>query len=87
MATNGSGGSFKISVSNDHNFVIYFNPSITLTSGGSANGTVILIAPVNTSSGTEVTVRIQAEAADGSDYNYIVQRLLVVSSVNILTSH
>ncbi|KAB5581390.1 hypothetical protein PHYPO_G00175100 [Pangasianodon hypophthalmus] len=81
VATNGSGGSFNISVINDRNFDTLFNTSLTLESGGSANGIVILTVPTNTSSGTDVTVTIQAEAADGSDFNYIVLRLLVVPPV------
>ncbi|XP_047009843.1 von Willebrand factor A domain-containing protein 7 isoform X2 [Ictalurus punctatus] len=77
VATDGSGGRFNIRVSNDHNFDTSFNTSITLESGGSANGTVTLTAPTNASSGTEVSVTIQAEAADGSDFNYVVLRLAV----------
>ncbi|KAF4090725.1 hypothetical protein AMELA_G00055180 [Ameiurus melas] len=77
LATEGSGGRFNIRVSNDHNFDTRFNTSITLESGGSANDTIILTVPTNASFGTEVTVTIQAEAADGSDFNYIELRLAI----------
>ncbi|XP_017319799.1 von Willebrand factor A domain-containing protein 7 [Ictalurus punctatus] len=85
VATNGSGGSFSISVSNDRNFDTRFNPSITLESGGSLNDTVTLTVPENTSSGTDVTVTIQAEAADGSDSNFSVLRLAVIAPVRDFT--
>ncbi|KAF5897615.1 von Willebrand factor A domain-containing protein 7-like, partial [Clarias magur] len=79
VSTTGSGGSFKISVSNDRSFDSLFNASLTLDSGGSANATVALTVPANTSSGTDVTVTIQAEAPDGSDSNYAVLRLAVIA--------
>ncbi|KAF4090722.1 hypothetical protein AMELA_G00055150 [Ameiurus melas] len=85
VATNGSGGSFSISVSNDRNFDTRFNTSITLESGGSANDTVTLTVPENTSSGTDVTVTIQAEAPGGSDSNYAVLRLAVIAPVTDFT--
>ncbi|XP_026795878.3 von Willebrand factor A domain-containing protein 7-like [Pangasianodon hypophthalmus] len=81
VATKGSGGSFNIRVSNDRNFDTLFNTSLTLESGGSANGTVTLTVPENTSSGTDVTVTIEAEAPDGSDFNYAVQRITIVAPV------
>ncbi|KAF4090716.1 hypothetical protein AMELA_G00055260 [Ameiurus melas] len=85
VATNGSGGSFSISVNNDRNFVTRFNTAITLESGGSANDTVTLTVPENTASGTDVTVTIQAEAPDGSDSNFSVLRLAVISPVTDFT--
>lgn len=81
MATNDSGGSFNIRVSNDRNFAVRFNTSITLGSGGSANDSVTLIVPENTSSGIDVTVTIQAEAPGGSNSNYAVLRLAVIAPV------
>ncbi|KAM9476982.1 von Willebrand factor A domain-containing protein 7-like [Clarias gariepinus] len=86
VATTGSGGSFNIIVSNDRSFNTLFNASLTLESGGSANGTVALTVPASTSSGTDVTVTIQAEAPDGSDSNYAVLRLAVIAPVTDLTS-
>ncbi|XP_060782511.1 von Willebrand factor A domain-containing protein 7-like [Neoarius graeffei] len=85
VATIDSGGSFNIRVSNDRNFAVHFNTSISLGSGGSANDSVTLIVPENTSSGTDVTVTIQAEAPDGSNSNYAVLRLAVIAPVTDFT--
>ncbi|KAF4090723.1 hypothetical protein AMELA_G00055160 [Ameiurus melas] len=81
VTTKSSGGSFSISVSNDRNFDTRFNTAITLESGGSANATVTLTVPENTASGTDVTVTIEAEAPDGSDFNYAVLRIAIVAPV------
>ncbi|XP_053478045.1 von Willebrand factor A domain-containing protein 7-like [Ictalurus furcatus] len=85
VETSGSGGSFNIRVSNDRNFDTHFNTSITLESGGSANGAVTLTVPENTSSGTDVTLTIEAEEMDGGDSNYIVLRLAIVAPVTDIT--
>ncbi len=50
-------------------------------SGGSAHGTVSLTPPGNTVSGTDVTLTIEAEGPGGSDSNYAVLRLSVLSKV------
>lgn len=50
-------------------------------SGGSAQGTVSLTPPGNTVSGTDVTLTIEAEGPGGSDSNYAVLRLSVLSKV------
>ncbi|GAA6095504.1 von Willebrand factor A domain-containing protein 7-like, partial [Tachysurus ichikawai] len=81
VATNSSGGSFNIRVSNDRNFETHFNTSITLESGVSVNDTVTLTVPENTPSGSDVTVTIEAEAADGSDSNYAVLRIAVIAPI------
>lgn len=81
VTTSGPGGIFNMRVSNDRNFVTLFKTSITLVNGHSTDGIVTLFAPESTSSGTDVTVTIQAEAPDGSDSNYAVLRLLVVAPV------
>ncbi|KAK3554501.1 hypothetical protein QTP70_024406, partial [Hemibagrus guttatus] len=86
VATDGSGGSFNIRVSNDRNFDTSFNTSITLVSGASVNDTVTLTVPENTISGTDVTVTIQAEAADGSDSNYAVLRIAVIAPITDFTA-
>ncbi|GAA6098474.1 von Willebrand factor A domain-containing protein 7-like [Tachysurus ichikawai] len=85
VATNGSGGSFNIIVSNDRNFETHFNTSITTESGVSANDTVTLTVPENTPSGTDVTVTIAVEAADGSDSNYAVLRIAVIAPITDFT--
>ncbi len=50
-------------------------------SGGSAQGTVSLTPPVNMVSGTDVTLTIEAEGPGGTDSNYAVLRLSVLSKV------
>ncbi|XP_027023495.2 von Willebrand factor A domain-containing protein 7-like [Tachysurus fulvidraco] len=85
VATNSSGGSFNIRVSNDRNFKTQFNTSITLKSGVSVNDTVTLTVPGNTPSGTDVTVTIEAEAVDGSDSNYAVLRIAVIAPITDFT--
>lgn len=79
VATNSSGGSFKISVSNNRNFKTLFNAFIALESGGSANDTVTLTAAENT-----FTVTIQAETPNGIESNYAVLRIAVIAPVNNL---
>lgn len=48
------------------------------------NSSLIITPPENYSIEAEIIVTILAEAADGSDFNYIMQRLLVVSLVIII---
>ena len=81
VATNGSGGIFTVRVSNDRSFEAVFNSSLTLEQGGSANGTVTLVVPENTPSGSDVTVTVEVEAPGGADSNYAVLRLSVVAPV------
>ncbi|KAI5625149.1 von Willebrand factor A domain-containing protein 7 isoform X3, partial [Silurus asotus] len=86
VATSGSGGNFTISVNNDQNFDTLYNPSITVNSGDTTNGTVTLTVPNTASSGTDVTLTIQAEAPGGSDSNYAVLRIAVIAPVTDFTS-
>ncbi|XP_046719939.1 von Willebrand factor A domain-containing protein 7-like [Silurus meridionalis] len=81
VTTKGSGGRFNIRVSNNRSFVALYKTSITLVGGRSVDDIVTLFAPENTSSGTDVTVTIQAEAVDGIDYNYVSLRLIVLAPV------
>ncbi|KAL7889476.1 hypothetical protein AOLI_G00017340 [Acnodon oligacanthus] len=86
VATTGSGGVFNITVSNDRSFVMTNVPSsLTLARGGSAKGTVTLAVPINTTSGSDVTLTIEAEAPGGADSNYAVLRLSVVALVTDIT--
>ncbi|XP_047667869.1 von Willebrand factor A domain-containing protein 7-like isoform X2 [Tachysurus fulvidraco] len=85
VATQGSGGTFKMNVNSDHNFETFYNTFIALENGGSANGTVNLTVPENTPSGTDVTVTIEAEAPDGSDFNYAVLHLSVIAPITDIT--
>ncbi|XP_051993819.1 von Willebrand factor A domain-containing protein 7 [Xyrauchen texanus] len=85
VTTNGTGGVYKIRASNDKSIPMNFPEMLTLVSGGSAQGTVSLTPPANTVSGTDVTLTIEAEGVGGSDSNYAVFRLSVLSKVTDLT--
>lgn len=50
-------------------------------SGGSAQGTVSITPPDDMVSGTDVTLTIEVEGPGGSDSNYAVLRLSVLSKV------
>ncbi|XP_072563585.1 von Willebrand factor A domain-containing protein 7-like [Paramormyrops kingsleyae] len=76
----GSNPLHLISVRDDKNFVQGFPAMLSLVNG-SAQGSVNLIAPGDTLSGTDVTVTITAESSDRSDSNYAVVRLSVVAKV------
>ncbi|KAK2828248.1 hypothetical protein Q5P01_019282 [Channa striata] len=56
-------------------------PGTPFSTGGSANGTVNISAPLNTPSGTDVTLTIEAGAPGGTDTNYVLLRISVVNTV------
>ncbi|XP_048852257.1 von Willebrand factor A domain-containing protein 7 [Brienomyrus brachyistius] len=76
----GSSPLYLISVRDDKNFLQTFTGTLKLVNG-SAEGSVNLIAPGDTPSGTDVTVTITAHSSDNSDSNYAVVRLSVISKV------
>ncbi|XP_067297300.1 von Willebrand factor A domain-containing protein 7 [Pseudorasbora parva] len=85
VTTNGSSGTYTIRARNDKNIPMTHPSTLSLGSGGSAQGTVSLTPPVNMVSGTDVTLTIEAEGPGGSDSNYAVLRLSVLSKVTDLT--
>ncbi|XP_047463491.1 von Willebrand factor A domain-containing protein 7-like [Mugil cephalus] len=85
VTTSGSGGNFTIQVTNDQGFNSTSPSSLAVEDGSSANGTVTITAPPNTLSGTDVTLTIEAEAPGGTDTNYVVMRLTVLSPVTDFT--
>ncbi|KAE8287386.1 von Willebrand factor A domain-containing protein 7 Protein G7c Precursor [Larimichthys crocea] len=85
VTTNGTGGDFRIQATNDQGFTSNFPSTLSLVSGGSANGTVNLTAPPNTVSGTEVTLTVEAQAPGGTDTNYVVLRFTVLTTVTDFT--
>ncbi|XP_051559968.1 von Willebrand factor A domain-containing protein 7-like isoform X2 [Myxocyprinus asiaticus] len=85
ITTNGTGGVYTIRAGNDKSIPMNFPGMLTLGSGGSAQGTVSLTPPANTVSGTDITLTIEAEGPGGSDSNYAVLRLSVLSKVTDLT--
>lgn len=84
VTTGGAGGNFSIKATNDQGFTSTFPSSLLLETGGSANGTVNLTAPINTTSGTDVTLTIEAEAPGGADTNYVVLRFTVLRTVILI---
>ncbi|XP_067260622.1 von Willebrand factor A domain-containing protein 7-like [Chanodichthys erythropterus] len=85
VKTNGPSGAYTIRARNDKNIPMTHSPTLSLVSGGSAQGTVSLTPPADTVSGTDVTLTIEAEGPGGSDSNYAVLRLSVLSKVTDLT--
>nr|XP_046266993.1 von Willebrand factor A domain-containing protein 7-like [Scatophagus argus] len=85
VMTEGAGGTFNIRATNDQGFSSTFPSSLFLGTGGNANGTVNLTAPLNTTSGTDVTLTIEAEAPGGTDSNYVVLRITVLNTVTDFT--
>lgn len=82
--TNGIGGNFTIRATNSQRFDSTSPTSLFLEAGNSTNGTVTLSAPLNTRSGTDVTLTIEAEAPGGKDTNYVVLRFSIVNTVILL---
>ncbi|KAL7878084.1 hypothetical protein SRHO_G00047270 [Serrasalmus rhombeus] len=85
VMTNGTGGTYTITIGNDRNIPLTYNTKLNLVSGVSTESTVILKPPANTASGTDVTVTIAAEGPGGTDSNYAVLRLSVLAKVTDLT--
>ncbi|XP_030294299.1 von Willebrand factor A domain-containing protein 7-like [Sparus aurata] len=85
VKTSSAGGNFTIRATNNRGFTSTFPSSLVLDTGGSANGTVNLTAPVTTTSGTEVTLTIEAESPGEADTNYLVLHLAVLKTVTDFT--
>ncbi|KAM4620395.1 von Willebrand factor A domain-containing protein 7-like, partial [Polymixia lowei] len=81
VMTNGTGGTFTIRATNDRGFNSIFPTSLFLVTGVSTNSTVTLTAPLNTPSGSDVTLTIEAEAPGAADTNYVVLQFSIVTRV------
>lgn len=81
VMTNGTGGNFTIRATNSRVFDSTSPTSLILETGKRANGTVTLSAPLNTPSGSDVTLTIEAEAPDSTDTNYIVLHISIINTV------
>nr|XP_055060957.1 von Willebrand factor A domain-containing protein 7-like [Misgurnus anguillicaudatus] len=81
LATNAAGGNYTIQARTDRNFNVSFPGSLSLEEGGSAQGTLTLIAPSDTESGSEVTLTITAVGPGSTDSNYVTLRLAVMAKV------
>ena len=55
--------------------------SLDLTTGQYANDTLIITPPVDTPSGTDVTLTLEVKSSSGVDSNYAVLRISVVTKV------
>ncbi|XP_061888792.1 von Willebrand factor A domain-containing protein 7-like [Entelurus aequoreus] len=76
-------GMFTVRATNDRSFDSSSPSSVTIEegNGGKANGTVTLTAPDTATSGTDVTLTIEAEDAAATDINYVVLRFSVAAKV------
>ncbi|XP_061685138.1 von Willebrand factor A domain-containing protein 7 [Syngnathoides biaculeatus] len=81
VMTQGPGGRFTISARNDKNFSMSYPKSLSLTTGTYSNGTVTITPPSDTTSGTDVTLTLEAKSLNGVDSNYAVLRLSVVTKI------
>ncbi|XP_046901560.1 LOW QUALITY PROTEIN: von Willebrand factor A domain-containing protein 7-like [Hypomesus transpacificus] len=84
-AANGTSGTFAVRATNDRGFVSASPATVTMTTGGTAEGTVTLTAPASTASGTDITVTIEMENTGTSDTNYAVLQLSVVTKITDFT--
>ncbi|KAM6911568.1 von Willebrand factor A domain-containing protein 7-like [Lycodopsis pacificus] len=85
VMTSGVGGNFTIQATNNRQFNSTSPTNIFLETGSSANGTVTLSAPLNTPSGSDVTLTIVVEAPGGEDTNYVVLRFSILNTVTDFT--
>ncbi|CAG5872904.1 unnamed protein product [Menidia menidia] len=81
VMANGTDGNLTIRATNNRDFDSTFPTSLFMENGNGTNGTVTLSAPLNTPSGTDVTLTIEVEAPGGEDMNYIVLRFTIVNTV------
>jgi len=79
--TSGVGGNFTIRATNNQRFDSTYSPNLFLVTVNSVNDTVTLTAPLNTPSGADVTLTLEAEAPGGVDTNYVVLRFSIVNTV------
>ncbi|XP_068572632.1 von Willebrand factor A domain-containing protein 7-like [Cebidichthys violaceus] len=85
VITSGVGGNFTIRATNNRRFDSTSPTNLFLETGNSANDTVTLSAPLNTPSGSDVTLTIEVEAPGGEDTNYVVLRFSVFNTVTDFT--
>ncbi|XP_053190732.1 von Willebrand factor A domain-containing protein 7-like [Scomber japonicus] len=81
VMTQGSGGQYIISARNDKNFPMSYPNRLDLTTGQYANDTLIITPPVDTPSGTDVTLTLEVKSSSGVDSNYAVLRISVVTKI------
>ncbi|XP_051903526.1 von Willebrand factor A domain-containing protein 7-like [Hippocampus zosterae] len=86
VTVKGSGGNVSIrATANDPLYTVTAPSTLPAAPGASANGTVTLSVPLNTPSGTTVTLVIEAEDPGVGDVNYAVLRISVLNPVSDFT--
>ncbi|XP_031712874.1 von Willebrand factor A domain-containing protein 7-like [Anarrhichthys ocellatus] len=85
VMTTGVGGNFTIRATNNRQFNSTSPTNLFLETGSSADDTVTLSAPLNTPSGSDVTLNIEVEAPGGEDTNYVVLRFTIFNTVTDFT--
>lgn len=81
MTSIATGGNFIIKASNSRQFDLSYESTLVLEAGSSADSTVTITAPLDTPSGTEVTLTIEVDAPGEADSNYVVLRFTVLNTV------
>nr|XP_014345788.1 PREDICTED: von Willebrand factor A domain-containing protein 7-like [Latimeria chalumnae] len=82
LENNGPPMTFHIRVWNDQNYKMSSNlSSVDLGFNATKQGSLILLAPSGTESGTIVTLSIEAESSDQSDFNFALVQLTVAEKV------
>ncbi|XP_053703540.1 von Willebrand factor A domain-containing protein 7-like [Synchiropus splendidus] len=84
VMSSGAAGNVTIRASNSRGYDST-SPSSLLLDGGSNNGSVTLSVPLNTPSGTDVTLVIEAQWPSGDDGNYITKQFTIVNTVTDFT--
>ncbi|XP_041838691.1 LOW QUALITY PROTEIN: von Willebrand factor A domain-containing protein 7-like [Melanotaenia boesemani] len=81
IMTQGAAGTYTINARNDRDFTMSYPTSLILSTGQYANATLIITPPAGTESGTDATLTIEAKSSSGTDSNYAVLRLSVVTKI------
>lgn len=82
VSVQGTGGNVSIRASTNNPLYSVSAPSSLLVEpGASTDGNVTLSVPLNTPSGTTVTLVIEAEGPGDGDVNYTVLRISVLNPV------
>ncbi|XP_061818974.1 von Willebrand factor A domain-containing protein 7-like [Nerophis lumbriciformis] len=85
--TEDMGGNFSITVTtNDQRFTTSAPSSLLVQPGVSTNSTIMVFAPLNTPSGTTITLTIDVKNTDSEDTNYLILRIVVFNTVTDLTA-